>query len=194
MEAAYWLRDGIACPANALLLARVQTILSGVGFFADAFDLFVINIVKNILADLYPQSTAQASGLATAALVGAVIGQLVFGALADQLGRRIIFVVTISLVILTSIGSALCFDSEAVGIYTQLFIWRGLLGFAIGGADASSRTGWPGPLAHVRHWECMPSSQMYSISSHRPCMPARQPCRRVPACSDRDRGEGRVPQ
>ena len=136
------------------------TILAGSGFFADAYgkkraqyasarsgegvgisgscsafaDLFVINIVKNVLATLYPQSSAASAGLATAALVGAVIGQLVFGSLADFLGRRVIFISTICLIIFGSVGSALCFDSENYPLYTQLFIWRGVLGFGIGGA------------------------------------------------------------
>jgi MFS family permease len=51
-----------------------------------------------------------------------VLGQLTFGALADQLGRKTIFVVTISLVIIGALGSATCVDSPAgsLSIYYQV--------------------------------------------------------------------------
>ena len=100
---------------------------------SDAYDLFVINIVKNVLASIYPQSVDDTAGLGTAALVGAVFGQLIFGSLADKLGRRVIFVTTISLVIIGAFGSALAFDTPSSSIYSQLFFWRGLLGFGVGG-------------------------------------------------------------
>ena len=120
------------CPSS-LYYACVQTFLSGIGFLSDAYDLFVINLVKNILASIYPQSTEDASGLSTAALVGAVFGQLVFGSLADRLGRKTIFVVTISLVIIGAFGSALSFQTSSSSIYSQLIFWRALLGFGVGG-------------------------------------------------------------
>jgi len=58
--------------------------------------------------------------LGTAAIVGAVIGQLLFGALADQIGRKWVFVITISLVIIGAIGSATAMAGGTVSIYTQV--------------------------------------------------------------------------
>ena len=49
---------------------------------SDAYDLFIIDVVKNVMSELYPQSPAQTAAVSTAALVGAVLGQVVFGALA----------------------------------------------------------------------------------------------------------------
>ena len=142
-------------PRLLLLLLLLQTWLSGVGFFADAYDLFCINIVKNIMASLYPQSTAQAADLATAAIIGAVIGQLFFGALADVLGRRAIFIATLTIGIVAALGSATCIDSPALSIYTQLSLWRGLLGFGIGGecvvACAHAHLSLPPALARPWH-------------------------------------------
>lgn len=99
-----------------------------------------INLVKNVMATIYPQSTGDASALSTAALVGAVLGQLFFGAMADKFGRRVIFVSTISLVIISAFGSALVFESSNFSIYTQLSIWRFLLGFGVGGEYPLSAT------------------------------------------------------
>ena len=123
-----------------LLSFAFATWLSGVGFFADAYDLFVINIVKNIMASLYPQTTAQTADLATAAIIGAVFGQLFFGGLADYIGRRTIFITTLTICIVAAIGSATCVDSPSFSIYTQLSLWRGLLGFGIGGEYPLSAT------------------------------------------------------
>lgn len=100
----------------------------------------MINLAKNILAAIYPQSTAQTAALGTAAIVGAVIGQLFFGGLADVIGRRTIFIITLTLGIVASLGSATCVDSPSFSIYTQLCLWRGLLGFGIGGEYPLSAT------------------------------------------------------
>lgn len=89
--------------------------------------------VKNVMNSLYPQSKAQTSAISTAALVGAVFGQIVFGALADRLGRRVIFISTITLVIVGSLGAATSTESSSVSVYTQLCIWLAILGFGVGG-------------------------------------------------------------
>lgn len=104
----------------------LQVFVSGVGFLSDAYVLFVINLVKNVLDDLYKDEmfdNAQ-SLVGTAALAGAVLGQLVFGGLADRLGRRVIFVCTISFVCLGSVGSALSFAGAGVNIFAQLIVWQ----------------------------------------------------------------------
>ena len=118
----------------------LKTFVAGAGFMSDAYDLFVIDVVKNVMSELYPQSVAEAAAVSTAALVGAVMGQLVFGALADKLGRRIIFMVTLVLVVIGSLGSATCYGGGAVNIYDQLAIWRFILGFGVGGEYPLSAT------------------------------------------------------
>ncbi|RYG52726.1 hypothetical protein EON67_00515, partial [archaeon] len=71
---------------------RMQAFIAGVGILSDAFNFFSINLVKNVMSNIYPQTSAQTSAIGTAALVGAVFGQVVFGSLADKLGRRTIFI------------------------------------------------------------------------------------------------------
>jgi len=126
---------------------------------SDAYDLFVINLVKNVLFQVYPLAkdaaqnkaldTSLAAAITTAALVGAIFGQLTFGFFADYLGRRVIFITTISLVILGSLGSATCSAPSSppstdysgnVSVYYQLVFWRLLLGFGVGGEYPLSAT------------------------------------------------------
>jgi PHS family inorganic phosphate transporter-like MFS transporter len=102
--------------------------------------------VKELIAQEYPADAASTQAardgaLASAALIGAVLGQLVFGALADQMGRRLVFVATLACVVAGSLLSAACVDIPALGgIYGQLIACRFLLGFGIGGEYPLSAT------------------------------------------------------
>ncbi len=53
-----------------------------------------------IMSYVYDQSSNDQSMISTAALVGAMIGQLSFGFLADMIGRRLCFITTISLIVI----------------------------------------------------------------------------------------------
>lgn len=90
-------------------------------------------LLQNVMAIKYPQSQGQTSAISSAALAGAIIGQLTFGSLADRLGRKAIFVSTIAIVIVGALGSATVVESSVINIYTQLTLWLLLLGLGIGG-------------------------------------------------------------
>lgn len=110
---------------------RSATCLSGGGFTADSYDLYAIGIALKILADLYPQTTADASLITTIALVGSVVGQISGGLLADRIGRGRIFVASLAIIIFAVLGSSLLtgiFDA----VYTELAVWRLILGFGVG--------------------------------------------------------------
>jgi MFS family permease len=62
------------------------------------------------------QSSAQTSMISTAALVGAMFGQLIFGGLADAIGRRVIFITTLTLVSFGSLISAFVDNTDTVSI------------------------------------------------------------------------------
>ena len=96
--------------------------------------------VKNVLSSVYVLSDGQLSAISTVALVGAVFGQLTFGALADRMGRRVIFVLSITLVIVGSLGSATATDGHAVSLTTQLCCWLAILGTGIGAEYPLSAT------------------------------------------------------
>ena len=60
----------------------------GVGFFTDAYDLFVIGTVAALVAVQWHLSTLQTSWVTGAAILGAFIGAFVFGRIVDVIGRR----------------------------------------------------------------------------------------------------------
>ena len=60
---------------------------AGMGFFTDAYDLFVIGIVSILLKDQWHLGTAQLALLNAVMLGAAFLGAIAFGRLADMIGR-----------------------------------------------------------------------------------------------------------
>ena len=60
---------------------------AGLGFFTDAYDLFIIGTVTTILTPIWLLSTTQLMWLNSMSLLAAVAGALVFCRLADRIGR-----------------------------------------------------------------------------------------------------------
>jgi len=105
------------------------------------------------------QSSDLKNGVNNAALIGSVLGQLFFGFAGDLLGRKTNFVLTSLLIILGALGSATssagftvdnckeiilgsftgygsskCLPNASYNdVYFQLYFWRFLLGFGVGG-------------------------------------------------------------
>ena len=98
-----------------------------------SYDFQVINICRTLLEDEFPATDKQRAMLTSAALLGSVVGQLAFGAAADVLGRRGIFIATAIITALASLGAACAWDSPRLSIYAMLSLWRFMLGFGIGG-------------------------------------------------------------
>jgi len=70
---------------------RRAVLVAGVGFFTDAYDLFVISTVGVLVQAQWHLSTSQTSWVEGAAILGAFVGALVFGRIADLIGRRRVF-------------------------------------------------------------------------------------------------------
>ncbi len=145
--------DRIGTDARRLLhtldTARVQRfhfrtiVVAGMGFFTDAYDLFVISLVLPILVGLYGgvELNATALGLlASSALLGAAVGQLLFGWLGDRLGRRRVYAVTLSVMAVGAIGSALSEPIGGLSAVAVLTLWRFVLGVGVGGDYPLSAT------------------------------------------------------
>ena len=118
-----------------------RVLISGAGFLADAYDLFVINVALDIMSKHnqfhQPISKQMKSNVKTFALIGAVVGQIGFGATADLIGRRKVFIITCSMVIICALLSATIQNTETFGIYSQLCLWRFFLGVGVGGVSSS---------------------------------------------------------
>eukprot|EP00948_MAST-09A_sp_MAST-9A-sp1_P001726 g1726.t1 len=120
-------------PKNLFQNKWKSMMLAGIGFFADSYDLFVVNVVLKIMENLYTPTDTSRSLVASAALIGAVMGQLIFGFFSDVLGRRIMFIATAAFVTFGAILSACAIENDYINIYTQISIARFFLGFGVGG-------------------------------------------------------------
>lgn len=114
-------------------------ILSGMGFFTDAYDLFIIGVVLAILplGGWKALTTQETALIASTALIAAVIGALVFGRLLDWLGRKAVYGLELAILVIGALGSA--FLTPVNGVYV-LILWRFILGIGIGGDYSTSST------------------------------------------------------
>jgi PHS family inorganic phosphate transporter-like MFS transporter len=111
--------------------------VAGVGFFADAYDIFAINIAAQMLGYVYTKShtlnTNQDLGVKVAAPVGTLIGQLLFGWLADVVGRKRMYGFELIIIIIGTFGQTICGEGPTVGIIGALICWRFFMGIGVGG-------------------------------------------------------------
>lgn len=102
-------------------------VVSGMGFFTDAYDLFVIGIVSTLLKHEWHLATGQLALLNAVMLGAAFLGAIVFGRIADLVGRKRVYWLVAAIMVIAAIGSALA-PTLAV-----LIAFRFLLGFGVGG-------------------------------------------------------------
>jgi PHS family inorganic phosphate transporter-like MFS transporter len=119
-------------------------LVAGVGFFTDAYDIFAINIASTMLGYVYGRGSPlgkagqklnkqQDLGVKVAAPVGTLVGQLLFGWLADVVGRKRMYGIELMIIIIATFAQALSGGAHAVGIIGVLVVWRFLMGIGIGG-------------------------------------------------------------
>jgi len=108
--------------------------ISGMGFFTDAYDLFIIGIVVDILKTQWSLSTTQVSLLNSATLAASAVGAIVFGRVADILGRKRIYGYEVLILAVGAIASALAPN------FAFLLVSRIVLGIGIGGDYPVSAT------------------------------------------------------
>ncbi|RLN57952.1 hypothetical protein BBJ28_00002593 [Nothophytophthora sp. Chile5] len=111
-------------------------LVRGLGFFNDAYDLFVMNVVNVVLTEQYGKdvyTSSMKSWVSAAALIGAVVGQLIFGYLGDVFGRRVNMIATCVLLIIGGILCTAAYGGSASGTLWFLVAARFILGIGIGG-------------------------------------------------------------
>src|SRR6266496_2816713 len=80
---------------------------SGMGFFTDAYDLFIIGVVLAILTPIWNLNKFEISLIGSTSLIAAAIGSIFFGRLADYVGRRSIYGLTLIVLAAGAIASSL---------------------------------------------------------------------------------------
>lgn len=80
--------------------------VSGMGFFTDAYDLFVIGIVVSLLKPEWHLTTGEVSWLNSATLLAPAVGALIFGRVADMLGRKKIYGYEVLILAIGAVASA----------------------------------------------------------------------------------------
>ena len=106
---------------------RRAVLISGMGFFTDAYDLFVIGTVAALVKVQWNLSTTQTSWVTGSAILGAFIGAFIFGRIADIFGRKVIYITVAAIMIFGAVASALAPN------FFLLVIARLILGLGIGG-------------------------------------------------------------
>jgi PHS family inorganic phosphate transporter-like MFS transporter len=102
-------------------------LVSGMGFFTDAYDLFVIGIAAALIAKEWGLSSAELALLNSTMLAAAFLGALVFGRFADVAGRKRVYWMVAAIMIVGALGSAV---SPSLWV---LIVFRFVLGLGVGG-------------------------------------------------------------
>jgi MFS transporter, PHS family, inorganic phosphate transporter len=102
-------------------------LVSGMGFFTDAYDLFVIGIASTLIAAQWNLSSGQLALLNSTMLFAAFLGAIVLGRFADLGGRKRVYWLVAAIMIVAALGSALSPS------FWVLIAFRFLLGFGVGG-------------------------------------------------------------
>ena len=100
---------------------------AAMGFFTDAYDLFIIGVALVLIKEQWHLSAVQTSFLGGATLLATLVGALVFGRIADIVGRTRVYGLVAAIMAFGALATAL-----APG-YLWLVAFRFILGIGIGG-------------------------------------------------------------
>lgn len=124
------IRDAVLRPLEETGLSGFHWrtwITAGMGFFTDAYDLFIIGVVTALLTPLWHLTTLDLMLLNSTALFAAVLGALLFGRLMDRLGRKRVYGIEAMLLMGGAILSAF-----APNLWL-LLVFRFIVGVGVGG-------------------------------------------------------------
>ena len=102
-------------------------VVSGMGFFTDAYDLFVIGIASTLITAQWHLELGHLALLNSTMLAAAFLGALVFGRFADIGGRKRVYWLVAAIMVAGALGSALAPS------FWVLIVFRFVLGFGVGG-------------------------------------------------------------
>jgi MFS transporter, PHS family, inorganic phosphate transporter len=102
-------------------------LVAGMGFFTDAYDLFVIGVVSTLVKQDWHLDSARLATLNATMLGAAFLGALIFGWLADRVGRKRVYWLVATIMVVAAVCSALA------PTFWVLIVFRFLLGLGVGG-------------------------------------------------------------
>lgn len=104
----------------------VLTLVLGVAWLFDAFEVNIVGSVVAIVEHLWRLSNVQSASVVSLWLIGIMVGAVAFGHLADRFGRRRLFQLTLAMYALFTILTAFSWN------YPSLLIWRFLTALGVG--------------------------------------------------------------
>lgn len=125
-------------------------LIAGVGFLIDSYEIFSINLITIFLGLAFWQGSAEDSRngfggndghlpttvnqvLKASTSAGIIIGQVLFGWLADYLGRRKMYGVELGIILVATMNFALANPSQSINSTALLTFHRIIMGVGIGG-------------------------------------------------------------
>lgn len=111
------------------------------GFFLDSYDIFAINLITIFLGLAFWSGSADdthygfggnngslptpvSQALKASASAGIIIGQIVFGCLADALGRRRMYGIELIIIVVSTLLCAMVSPSQSMNSTALLTFWR----------------------------------------------------------------------
>lgn len=92
----------------------------------DGFDFFIIGVAIPFLKRDFDLSPTEIGAVAVAAVMGSLLGSLVFGPITDKIGRQSMLIVDIAIFVIATAGTALAWNTAS------LIAFRFLVGVGIG--------------------------------------------------------------
>ncbi len=123
-------RDSVTEALDNAPLSRFHTrsiFTAGMGFFTDAYDLFIIGTATVLIAKQWGLTSAETGLVNSITLLSAFLGAIVFGRLADRIGRKKTYGLEAALMVVGAVLSA--FAPSLI----WLLVFRFILGIGVGG-------------------------------------------------------------
>jgi PHS family inorganic phosphate transporter-like MFS transporter len=106
---------------------------------SDVSQIFAINLTTAMLGLVYWHTsngvipTSGETAIKVATSVGTVIGQLVFGYMADWIGRKRMYGIELIIILASTLAQSLTASSTGLSLVGVMVFWRVIMGIGIGG-------------------------------------------------------------